>query len=251
MTLHDPDSKNALLLKQEGSFDHSQLIDDEYYEDEDEDMETDAEGGEDGGRDTQQVSIVTTDGGQLIEAGSADGGTIAITIDSQTQQLINSAGGSDHQVMFVVQYPDGTDGTGQLQITNGGAGGQQTATVVAVSATPTVSTPRIISRGGRVTRSAAKTPSSSHTGELFVLWINFKLYFLTFIFFFADVTTLFETVPEETKPSLSNGEGMLGGGHQAAPQISFDTSAANSETINLEEQMQKQKDLEACFGFKV
>lgn len=165
MQLHDPDSKNALLLKQEGSFDHSQLIDDEYYEDEDDgDMETDAEGGEMKGN---QVSIVTTDGSQLIEADGADGGTIAITIDSQTQQLINSAGGSE-QVMFVVQYPDGTDGTGQLQITNGGAGGQQTATVVAVSATPTVSTPRIISRGGRVTRSAAKTTPSSSAGKFWV-----------------------------------------------------------------------------------
>lgn len=162
MTLHDPDSKNALLLKQEGSFDHSQLIDDEYYEDEDEDMETDAEGGEGGGRDNQQVSIVTTDGGQLIEAGGEDGSTIAITIDPQTQQLINSAGGNE-QVMFVVQYPDGSDGTGQLQITNGSG-------VVAVSATSTSSTPRIISRGGRVTRSGGKTPSSSTTGQFALLF---------------------------------------------------------------------------------
>ena len=64
-------------------------------------------------------------------------------------------------------------------------------------------------------------------------------------FCFTDVQTLFDTVTEE-KPNISNSGENIISIHQA-PQIAFD----NSETINLEEQLQKQKDLQACFGFKV
>src|SRR5699024_755171 len=103
MQLHDPESKNSLMMKQEGSFDHSQLIDDEYYEDEDEEaMETDAEGGNsnsngNNGNGNNTVSIVTADGtGAALLEGGAEGETIAITLDPQTQQLINSG---NEQVM--------------------------------------------------------------------------------------------------------------------------------------------------------
>lgn len=130
MTLHDPDSKNA-LLKDPNSLDNSQLIDDEYYEDED-DVEME---------DTS-VSIVTESGELLDHTG--DGGTIAIAIDPQTQQLINSG---NQDVMFVVQYPNADAETSSV------SNGQPT--LVAVN-TPSSSTPRIIARGGRVTRSAAK-----------------------------------------------------------------------------------------------
>jgi len=144
MTLHDPDSKHA-LTKDANALDNSQLIDDEEYEDEDdlEPMPEDA-----------SVSIMT-DQGTILDSGTATmaDGTIAITIDPQTQQLINS--GND-QVMFVVQYPN--DGSEEAAVTNG------QPTVVAV-ATPSTSTPRIISRGGRVTRSAAKA-----NGKYFIFY---------------------------------------------------------------------------------
>lgn len=135
MTLHDPDSKHA-LSRDPNSLDHSQLIDDEIYEDED-DLEPLPE-------DTS-VSIVT-ESGTILDSGTATmaDGTIAITIDPQTQQLINS--GND-QVMFVVQYPNDSEET---VVANG------QPTVVAVTTPSSTSTPRIISRGGRVTRSAAK-----------------------------------------------------------------------------------------------
>ena len=46
---------------------------------------------------------------------------------------------------------------------------------------------------------------------------------------------------------LNSGNGDTSAISEPASQISFD----NNDTINYEEQLQKQKDLEACFGFKV
>ena len=259
MQLHDPDNKHgggSMMIKAEGGgYDGSQLIDDEYYEDEEDlpcEVDTDAEGGGGGGN----VSIVTTaDGGTaaLLEAtGSADG-TIAITLDAQTQQLINQSGNGE-QVMFVVQYPDEGDGNG----------GQGTPTVVAVqgggaSTSSAVAAPRIISRGGRVTRSSAKGGSgggggsSNSTGKDLLVCFGFLLLTFSLSFFPADLATLFVpmTSGEEVKPSLSNGgDGSGVSGMSSAPAIApFDPSAESA--ISLEEQLQKQKDLEACFGFKV
>ncbi|KAJ6220842.1 hypothetical protein RDWZM_006654 [Blomia tropicalis] len=212
MTLHDPES-NPKLSSDPNSINHSQLIDDEIYEDEDdlEDQIDEEDDDVDDDVDDTSVSIVGIDSST---ASVGTDGTIAITIDSQTQQLIDQVNqGSGDPVMFVVQYPQDANAEGN---DNAASNGQQAATTVVVAAPPPTSTPRIISRAGRVTRSAAK----------------------------ASVAQYFETIPEE-KPSTSNGgENVIQ--VQQAPQISFDANVS----IDLESQLQKQKDLDTCFGFK-
>ena len=149
MTLHDPDSKHS-HSKDPNSLDNSQLIDDEIYEDEDDldPMDEDT-----------SVSIVTD--GSILDPNntSVPEGAISITLDPQAQQLINS---SNEQVMFVVQYP--TNENASENVVDAVSNGQPT--IVAVTA-PSTSTPRIISRSTRVTRSSAKTNG-----------INIALFFL-------------------------------------------------------------------------
>lgn len=133
MSLHDPDLKNQ-NSKDYDSMNDSQLIDDEIYEDEDDDM-------------MEDVSLMADDSSgniQLNSNSTVGDGTISITIDNATHQLISS----NNELMLVVQVP------------NNEAGETANATTVAATENgqPTVvsvSTPRIISRSGRVTRSAA------------------------------------------------------------------------------------------------
>lgn len=139
MSLHDPDAKNN-LAKDSDMMGNSQLIDDEYYEDED-DYEL--------GDDPTQVSIVTTDtSGAILDSSAATDGSIQITLD---QQLIDS---SNDQVMLLLVSQESGD-------TSNGQSTADTATTATVTAT--ASTPRIISRSARVTRSSAKA-----NGMLFV-----------------------------------------------------------------------------------
>lgn len=124
MSIHDPESKNN-ASKDINTNNQTQLIDDEIYEGE-EDYEP------------NEATMVVTDNSILDSTGGV-GDTISITLDPQTHQdLINE------QVMLVV-------------VPNSEAGGAtSTNGQTIVTMAPTTSTPRIISRSGRVTRSLTK-----------------------------------------------------------------------------------------------
>lgn len=126
MSIHDPDSKNN-VTKDLNSLNQTQLIDEEIYEGEE---DYDASGNE--------TTMVVTDN-SILDSSSV-GDTISITLDPQTHHdLINE------QVMLVVVPNSEADAVAS-------SNGQQTIVTVA----PTASTPRIISRSGRVTRSLTK-----------------------------------------------------------------------------------------------
>ncbi|OTF78529.1 hypothetical protein BLA29_010606 [Euroglyphus maynei] len=93
-------------------------------------------------------------------------------------------------------------------------GQSTTDTATTATVTATTSTPRIISRSARVTRSSAKS---------------------------SDVQVIYD----DSKSMLTSGNSDISATSEPPSQISFE-----NETINYEEQLQKQKDLEACFGFK-
>ena len=218
MSLHDPDAKNQ-NSKDFDPMSNSQLIDDEIYEDED-DIDT-----------MEDVSLLTDDGEDILNSSSnvTGEGTISITIDNATHQLISS----NNELMLVVQVPNSESG--------------EATTVATENGQPTmvqVSTPRIISRSGRVTRSTTNKANGLFSFQ-FYLKKNFN------VIFPLEVQSFFEAVTNEDDKqavlSVSENAGDSVITIQQAPQLSFD----NNDTINLEEQLQKQKDLEACFGFKV
>ncbi|KAI7697255.1 hypothetical protein SSS_07115 [Sarcoptes scabiei] len=144
MAHHDEDSKKSMVKEESDSFDTCQLIDDDIYEGEEE-YETADESG--------TVSIVTDT--SLLDTTSAtvSDGTISITLDPQTQELINS--GNDQLMLVVVPNSEDDDGSGTLNSANG-----QSTIAVAVT-TSNTSTPRIISRSGRTTRSSTKNISNT------------------------------------------------------------------------------------------
>lgn len=148
MTLHDTDVKRVKV--ENGShMDNTQLIDDEVYE-----GETDEEEMEET-FDDPSVSMMSEDGSSMFEGAGTVNPDGSITLVSDTHQLINPNGGD--QVMLLVQCPEGSEasaGTSHFSAPN-----EEQSTLVAV-ANPVYTTPRIISRNARITRTGKSSKAN-------------------------------------------------------------------------------------------